>query len=159
MADDWEDETNVTEQADVELAEAPSSREHAYLIVLAGVSVGEMFKVPSGDAVIGRGRKSDVALYDEGVSRAHAKILAQGEEVWVEDLDSRNGTFVNGEKVAGRVRLADGDKIQVGRTTILKFTYHDSLEESFQKQMYESALRDGLTKVFNKRYFAERITS
>src|SRR5262249_51714488 len=39
------------------------------------------------------------------------------------------------------------------------FTFHDSLDESFQKQMYESALRDALTKVFNKKYFLDRLRS
>ena len=155
---DWDDLTSVTEAADAKPATV-GDRERAYLIVLAGTTVGEMFKLPGGDAVIGRGRNSDVPLHDDGVSRAHARIVHAGEQVFVEDLGSRNGTFVNGDRVDGRRAIADGDKIQVGRTTILKFTYHDSLEESFQKQMYESALRDGLTKVYNKRYFTERIAS
>ena len=43
----------------------------------------------------------------------------------------------------------------VGSTSILKSTYHDHLDEVFQRQMYESALRDGLTKVFNKKYFTD----
>jgi two-component system, cell cycle response regulator len=156
---DWDDETSVTEQASMEVPEKPGARERAYLIVLAGESVGEMFKLPVGPATIGRGRTSEVSLHDEGVSRAHARIVSDSGEIFVEDLESRNGTFVNGDRVFGRSKLRDGDKIQVGRTTILKFTYHDSLEESFQKQMYESALRDGLTKVYNKRYFTERIAS
>ncbi len=160
MAGDWEEETSVTEQEDIE-PRLVDTHDRAYLIVLAGATVGEMFKLPAGRATIGRGKSSEVALFDEGVSRAHARILSEGDEVWVEDLGSRNGTFVNGERLTSnaKVQLADGDKIQVGRTTILKFTYHDSLEESFQQQMYESALRDGLTKVYNKRYFAERLTS
>ncbi len=154
---DWEEETSVTEQAE---EPAPvDDGDRAYLIVLAGTTVGEMFKLPTGPAMIGRGKRSDVPLFDEGVSREHARIVSVGDEIWVEDLGSRNGTYVNGERVHGRSKLADGDKIQVGRTTILKFTYHDTLEESFQKQMYESALRDGLTKVYNKRYFAERLIS
>src|SRR5678816_2635364 len=70
----------------------------------------------------------------------------------VEDMGSTNGTFCNGIKVDKR-ELVDGDKIMVGSSTILKFTYHDYLDEVFQRQMYESALRDGLTKVFNKKYF------
>jgi len=155
---DWDEETSVTEQATGHPAPTGDG-ERAYLIVLAGQAVGEMYKLPAGPAVIGRGRSSDVALHDEGVSRAHARIVVHGDEIFIEDLDSRNGTFVNGERVRGRAPLADGDKIQVGRTTILKFTYHDSLEESFQKQMYESALRDGLTKLYNKRYLTDRITS
>ncbi|MCA9677666.1 MAG: diguanylate cyclase [Kofleriaceae bacterium] len=157
---DWEEETSVTEQADVEpLIARDDGVQRAFLIVLAGGTVGEMFKVPDGEAMIGRSRKADVCLIDDGVSRMHCRILASGDQVWIEDLDSRNGTLINGDKVDGRAQLKDGDKIQVGRTTILKFTYHDSLEQSFQQQMYESALRDGLTKVYNKRYFAERMES
>jgi diguanylate cyclase (GGDEF)-like protein len=76
----------------------------------------------------------------------------------VRDLGSTNGTFLNGAKITEQV-LRDGDKIQVGSTTILKFTFHDSLDESFQRQMYESALRDGLTKAFNKKYFLDRLES
>jgi diguanylate cyclase (GGDEF)-like protein len=69
-------------------------------------------------------------------------------------MGSTNGTFCNGIKVDRR-ELVDGDKIMVGSSTILKFTYHDYLDEVFQRQMYESALRDGLTKVFNKKYFTD----
>ena len=74
------------------------------------------------------------------------------------DLQSRNGTFVNGERIQTQ-QLRDGDKIQIGSTTILKFTYHDHLEESFQRRMFENALRDGLTRAFNKRYFLQRLES
>jgi diguanylate cyclase (GGDEF)-like protein len=97
-------------------------------------------------------------VLDDGVSRRHASIRLVGGEMVVEDLGSRNGTFVNGARIA-RHQLSDGDKIQVGSTTILKFTYHDHLDETFQQQMYESALRDGLTRAFNKKYFLDRIES
>jgi len=60
-------------------------------------------------------------------------------------------------KIAGFSIQTDGDKIRLGSTTILKFTYHDKLEESFQQQMYDAALRDGLTKAFNKKYFLDRL--
>src|SRR5678815_1004224 len=49
------------------------------------------------------------------------------------------------------------DRIRIGTTTILKFTYHDHLDESFQQQMYDAALRDGLTKAYNKKYFLDRL--
>jgi two-component system, cell cycle response regulator len=154
---EWDDETSVTMQADLALPTRSERRDRAYLIVLAGNSVGQMFKIPGGQAVIGRGRTAEVRLFDEGVSREHARIRAEGNRLLVEDLGSRNGTFCNGKKVDVPVPLADGDKIQVGRTTILKFTYHDALDESFHEQMYESALRDALTKAYNKRYFADRL--
>jgi two-component system, cell cycle response regulator len=133
-------------------------RDRAYLVVLAGASVGEMYKVESDKTIIGRGQKAHVRLLDDGISREHAQVVIEGNKVYLQDLGSTNGTFCNGIKV-DRKELADGDKILVGSTTILKFTYHDNLDEIFQKQMYESALRDGLTKAFNKKYFTDRLES
>jgi two-component system cell cycle response regulator len=133
-------------------------RDRAYLVVLAGASVGEMYKVESDKTIIGRGQKAQVRLLDDGISREHAQVVIEGNKIFLQDLGSTNGTFCNGLKVDRR-ELADGDKILVGSTTILKFTYHDNLDEIFQKQMYESALRDGLTKAFNKKYFTDRLES
>ena len=133
-------------------------RDRAYLVVLAGASVGEMYKVEGDKTIIGRGQKAQVRLLDDGISREHAQVVIEGNRIFLEDLGSTNGTFCNGLKVDRR-ELADGDKILVGSTTILKFTYHDNLDEIFQKQMYESALRDGLTKAFNKKYFTDRLES
>ena len=135
-----------------------AKRDRAYLVVLAGSAVGEMYKVELERTIIGRGGKAQIRLIDDGISREHAEIIIQGNEVLLHDLGSTNGTFCNGVKVDTKP-LADGDKILVGSTTILKFTYHDNLDEVFQRQMYESALRDGLTKAFNKKYFTDRLES
>lgn len=150
-----EDVTRVT-AFDLSELTGPTNQQTAYLIVLAGSNVGEMYKVDDS-MTIGRSIDAGIQLLDEGISRNHCIIRRLGSgEVIIEDLRSTNGTFANGEKIAVH-HLADGDKIQVGSTTILKFTYHDDLEESFQRQMYDSALRDGLTKAFNKRYFTDRL--
>ncbi|MEA2698034.1 MAG: hypothetical protein QOI66_2305 [Myxococcales bacterium] len=143
--------------------EAPAApeggkRDRAYLVVLAGTSVGEMYKIETEQTIIGRGQKAQIRLMDDGISREHAQLVIQGDRVHLEDLGSTNGTYCNGLKV-DRKELVDGDKILVGSTTILKFTYHDNLDEIFQKQMYESALRDGLTRAFNKKYFTDRLES
>jgi diguanylate cyclase (GGDEF)-like protein len=135
-----------------------TTRETAYLIVLTGSNVGEMFKVERADVTVGRSAGADIRILDDGVSRLHCRIRASGEQPVVEDLDSRNGTFCNGERIISRV-LKDGDKIQLGRTTILRFTYHDRVDESFQQQMLDSALRDGLTGAYNRRYFLDRVES
>ncbi len=159
--DDFEDgsseRTIVGERLSVVTESKGSGSEEAYVIVIAGPNVGEMFKVGQGGD-IGRGSDVEFRLTDTEISRRHARIRRRSGEVLVEDLNSTNGTFVNGEQVEVR-KLNDGDKIQVGTTTILKFSYHDDLEEQFQRKMYESALRDGLTKAFNKKYFEERLQS
>jgi two-component system cell cycle response regulator len=139
---------------------AGSEEDAAYLVVLAGSAVGEMYKVDKERTVMGRGDTVDVRLIDEGISREHAQIVQEvntnGKQAILEDLGSTNGTFCNGARVQRQV-LSDGDKILLGSTTILKFTYTDKLDEMFQRQMSESALRDGLTKAFNKRYLTERL--
>jgi diguanylate cyclase (GGDEF)-like protein len=154
---DWEDETKLAALDDVPPS-GPRDRDRAYLIVLAGSSVGEMYKLSAPVTVIGRGQGADIHLVDEGISRKHATIELRDDQIMICDAGSTNGTFCNGERI-GEHALNDGDKIQVGSTTILKFTFHDSLDETFQRQMYESALRDGLTKAFNKKYFLERLES
>jgi two-component system cell cycle response regulator len=130
--------------------------EAAYLLVLAGSNLGAMYKVDKERLVMGRGEKVDVRLIDEGLSREHACIVKEGGRFVVEDLASTNGTYCNGGRVT-RHALTEGDKILLGSTTILKFTYQDRLDEAFQRQMSESALRDGLTHAYNKRYFGDRL--
>jgi diguanylate cyclase (GGDEF)-like protein len=135
---------------------ARAQRDRAYLIVLAGSNVGEMYEVEGPETVLGRGANATVRLNDDGISRRHARLVLVQNEVVLEDLNSSNGTAVNGETITQRI-LRDGDKIRLGSTTILKFTYHDHLDVSFQQQMLDAALRDGLTKAFNKRYFLGRL--
>src|SRR5215471_6223035 len=147
-----------TRMFEAPVAPEGGKRDRAYLVVLAGSSVGEMYKIDSERMVIGRGQKAQIRLLDDGISREHAQLVLQGEKIVLHDLGSTNGTYCNGLKV-DKKELVDGDKILVGSTTILKFTYHDNLDEIFQKQMYESALRDGLTKAFNKKYFTDRLES
>ncbi len=134
-------------------------RNRPCLTVLTGTATGQTFKLSRGEAVIGRADDALVRLVDDGVSRNHARLRLETDKLWVEDLDSRNGTFVNGAKIDQRVPLEDGDKIQVGRTTVLRFAYHDEIDESFHENLMSSALRDPLTRLFNKRYFLDRLDS
>jgi two-component system, cell cycle response regulator len=153
----WDDVTHV-QSAPLTLAKAPLSKRDAYLIVLAGSMMGEMFKIGRERTIIGRGQKADIRMLDDGISREHCEIVLEGEKLVLRDLNSTNGTFCKGVRVTAH-ELADGDKILVGSNTVLKFTYHDKLDETFQRQMYESALRDDLTKAFNKKYFMDRVES
>jgi len=148
------DDTTRTSQAPTPTGEA----QNAYLVVMAGSNVGEMYKLDKEQLVIGRGDKADLRLLDDGISRDHARVVKDGAEMVLEDLGSTNGTYCNGARVT-RQALSEGDKILLGSTTILKFTYQDQLDEAFQRQMSESALRDGLTRAYNKRYLTERIES
>ncbi len=79
---------------------------------------GEYPLLDSGELVIGRSSDLDMVLIEDMVSRKHAKISLQPGQIYISDLGSTNGTFVNGEKIK-RARLKEGDRILIG-TSILK---------------------------------------
>ena len=151
--------TMIVDSNMLEQARAAADRNKAYLIVISGPHVGRMYKIENNDVVLGRSPKTDLQLNDVGVSRKHARLKREGEDVFVEDLESANGTFINGRKVGGAYQLQDGDKITLGTTTILKFPYHDKLDEHFQRQSDNAAQRDGLTKAYNKKYLMSHLRS
>jgi diguanylate cyclase (GGDEF)-like protein len=108
--------------------------------------------------VIGRSHGTDFEIPEDGISREHVRIRnnAEGKPV-IEDMGSLNGTFVNGKRVESAV-LSDGDKIRIGSTTILKFSYADRLEEHFEQQLREAALHDPLTQIFNRRSLDDHLS-
>jgi two-component system, cell cycle response regulator len=137
-------------------AKASPQPQQAYLIVLNGSSAGKMYKIVGDEMIIGRSANADILLTDDSVSRNHARICRVGHALQVSDLGSTNGTYCNGDLISTHV-LNDGDKVQVGSSIILKFSYQDNLEEQYLKQLYESATKDGLTDVYNKKYFLNQL--
>src|SRR5688572_22759056 len=133
------DETTQTEQTPPANG-GPRRAGAAFLVVVQGAQTGEMFALAKGPTVLGRGVYADIRLADDGVSRRHAALQLEGDTVTVRDLGSANGTFCNGKRICERAQLADGDKISLG-AAILKFTYQDELDEEFNRQLYESAVK------------------
>jgi len=73
----------------------------------------ERLQVFDGENLFGRGDADVIELPSTTVSRRHARINVD-EDVWLEDLGSKNGTFIGERQVTGRVRLADGDRVRFG---------------------------------------------
>lgn len=86
------------------------------LIVASGKSAGRSISIKRNKLLIGRAEECDVRPLSDEVSRRHCAVIVGPADVWVEDLKSRNGTFVNGTRIepATRTKLADGDLIRVG---------------------------------------------
>lgn len=141
-----------------EVRKRAQGKKRAFVVVLSGDRMGEMFPLGDDRTTIGRGLQTDVRINDEGISRTHALVEADDGAYYLSDAGSTNGTFANGSRVE-RHPLQEGDKIQIGASSVLKFTYHDDLDEDFQRNLYESALRDRLTGIFNRGYFNNRLES
>jgi predicted component of type VI protein secretion system len=86
----------------------------AKLIVASGKSAGRSISLKHGKLLIGRAEECDVRPLGEEVSRRHCAMVEEAGVLTVEDLKSRNGTYVNGARISAKTTVADGDIVRVG---------------------------------------------
>ena len=91
------------------------------LVVKAGAAAGQVFELSQDVVLIGRSRQSDLVVEEPELSRQHARLVRQGEGYLLEDLDSTNGTFVNGVRLTAPQRLQPGDEIRFGPKTVMVY--------------------------------------
>lgn len=97
--------------AQVRKLEVGARRESSSLMLVHG---DKEYHLQEGSQLIGRGRDVAILLYGSRISRHHARISVNGYIAVLEDLQSRNGTLVNGERVTAPVSLQLGDRIEIG---------------------------------------------
>jgi hypothetical protein len=85
-----------------------------YLQVQKGPLAGQQIVLFEGTASLGRGSKADIELPDPSVSRRHAEISVEGEDIRIQDMGSTNGTWVNGKQITTWRQLRAGDEIRLG---------------------------------------------
>jgi hypothetical protein len=90
----------------------------ASLVISGGPGAGQSFAITEPATIIGRHRSCDIQVDDPGVSRQHASITWSGTDYVIEDLNSANGTFVNGERISGPHPLKGGDVIGLGQVEL-----------------------------------------
>lgn len=92
------------------------------LIIHEGEKAGQRWTIREDLLVIGRGGECDLVLPERQVSREHIRIFRDGDTYYLEDLDSKNGTWVNGKQIkAATVPLKDGDEIQIALAVKITF--------------------------------------
>lgn len=90
-------------------------------VMRSGPTPGVTFPLEGEQLTIGRDSTNGVAINDSEVSRKHARLMFQGGKYVLEDLGSTNGTFVNGQRLAGPVVLKAGDVVSLGEQIVLMY--------------------------------------
>lgn len=126
------------------------------LTVVAGADAGRVVALDRDELVVGRAPICHLVLPDDGISRRHAIVRRRGSSYVLEDLGSKNGTFIEGEPIVVR-EIAPDASFQLGPHVIIRLSMMTQAEARLAHQLYESSMRDPLTQCFNRRYLFERI--
>jgi len=159
-SDDFSDKTAII-QGDQETLNKELQRakeQEACLIIIRGTPQGHRYFLTQQEMTLGRDSSSDITVSDKGISRKHARISKEAGKVFITDLTSANGTFVNDKKIepGKKVALAKEDMIKLGNS-IFKFLPAGELEILFYGNLGSAAHTDPLTKLYNKGYLVEAL--
>jgi diguanylate cyclase (GGDEF)-like protein len=143
--------TNVSHTLEMKLEEA--RRKESSLVIILGKPLGQQFVLDYNNMVIGRQPDCDICIVDDSISRSHAEISKDHENKYTAtDLDSTNGIYLNNIRINPKesVTLIDGDLLKVGNT-ILKFIAEGSIDNIFHSDMFNLAMFDDLTGIYNRK--------
>lgn len=143
-----------SEKTEKSTAAGQHQKVEPYLIQLSGRETGQNYNLNNRTVKIGRDATCEICVDDPHVSRVHATITTVNGELFIKDLDSTNGIFVNGNKVTEH-RLMDGDKVLVGTRLYFRFAYQDAHDQNYQQSLFKAANMDALTQLYNKKYFLD----
>jgi diguanylate cyclase (GGDEF)-like protein len=145
----------ITEKVDMP---EKSSTFEPYLIQISGRETGQMYNLSGKTVRLGRDPQCQIILDDQHVSRVHAEIICRSpKDISIRDLGSTNGVFVNGKKITEH-KLSNDDKILIGTRLYFKFCYQDAVDQNYQQNLFRAANIDGLTQLYNKKYFVDALS-
>ncbi len=128
------------------------------LLEIYGQNLGKRRDIIDDTIIIGRDESCHISVDDPSVSRRHLKIFKESRIFYIEDLGSTNKTYVNDEMVIGTKRLENGDRVKLGNT-IFKFISSKDMEAEYYDQLYQFSIRDGLTGLYNRKSFDDKLES
>jgi len=98
------------------------------LIMKSGPEVGKIYKLDKDEFIIGRELINDLIISDPEISRKHARIFKKNNKLYLEDLNSTNGTFLSGKQVNKPAQLKSGNLINLGKSIVLEFVVEEKEE-------------------------------
>lgn len=147
------DKTSVVQSDTFKIRVAQAGEAPPCLVLLVGPAneIGRQWPVDKSDFIIGRATTAHVHVEDRSVSKSHAKLVMNGGEVSIIDLESTNKTVVNNQLIQplSPVKLKNNDQIKTGNV-IFKFLERGNIETVSVAQTFNKALIDALTGIYNR---------
>lgn len=125
------------------------------LLVLQGTDRGQRIRLTPGFHSLGRSPEADLLIHDERISRVHCRLRIGGGTATLEDCKSRNGTFLNGERISAPTLVPLQSQIRIGHT-VLKLVLKSADELQIEEELFRAATTDPLTGLPNRRWFDEQ---
>ena len=154
MADD--DKTLIAEISKLNFKTPTRKSSIPSLVQYSGEALGKRYLLSGETVKIGRSSEADITIVEASVSRLHAQIIENEDEIFIEDLGSANGTYINDQKVMGAAPLKDQDVVRLG-TLLLKFFSSDNIDGYIQDKIYRMATIDAGTQIYNKQYLMDAL--
>ena len=127
------------------------------LIYPPGSDLGRRYSLKQNLVNLGRDTSNQIVVNSDSVSRRHARLTIESGQRLITDLQSTNGTYINNMPVLSHF-LKNGDQLKIG-DTIFKYLVGSDVEAAYHEEIYTMTIKDGLTEIYNKRYFVEALTS
>jgi len=146
---------------EIPLPTESAAEEPASLVVIShpdSTMLGSYYKIAPRDSItIGRSPDVEVSFQEVmEISRRHARISRLGDVTVLEDLGSRNGTFLNGDRIQGKANLSSGDLIAVHGVK-MKFFQGGNIEQAYHEALFHLAVHDELTRIYNRRGYESEV--
>jgi diguanylate cyclase (GGDEF)-like protein len=157
-------DTIIGELSSSEVRGVETTGKYFTMTIIEGVDFGCCFPIEKAETLIGRNcdqPESDILVEDGKVSRRHLLLVKRQKDndscLTAVDLGSRNGSFINNERISGaEILLHTGDKLKIG-DTVLKVEIKDSLDQQASGRLYEQVTRDPLTGLLNRNHITQEI--
>lgn len=143
-------------KAALDSSDLAASDKPAALLVVGGELNGTIFDLIADETSCGRSIDNSIQLEFQGISRHHLKVILDADSAFIEDCGSKNGTFLNNQKIEGKSQLNKGDIIKVGVIALKYIPAGDPERIAYDKLNLE-ANTDQHTGCYNKAYFNKSI--
>ena len=149
----FDEKTRVTDG--ISFKPAGPTNDALVLIYPPGPDMGRKYKLDSGVVNLGRDTSNQIVVNSDSVSRRHARLTIESGQRMITDLQSTNGTYINNMPILSHF-LKNGDQLKIGET-IFKYLVGSDVESAYHEEIYTMTIKDGLTEIYNKRYFEEAL--